>query len=376
MKYFLYLAIAALLTISANERPGYNWDVLTYVASAKSLDNLSPDQIHAYIYDYVKNEASDEVAEKLLNPAVEYRVAMQADSGLFAQQLPFYKPRVLYIYGINGLQKLGVNPFRASHLISVMAVFTALLIFAALLFGELKIGISGVLFPLLLLPLGLYMVAIHSTPDGLVLLFFAAVALMYCASRTGWLLLLLPVGILIRTDLILLVACMTAVAVFGDRLNAKGYLLSAATAVAAYLLLNTYFNSYGWSATFYVSFVERVFNPAEAPMDVTLAMYLKVLARSSFVALKTASFMAYVVSCGLILHYQLRDVFLVENIAAQRLLVLHHTCAVYVIVHFLLFPAVWERFFIGPYGITVALGIYLVTRLPEDRKAIAAAGSP
>ena len=110
-------------------------------------------------------------------------------------------------------------------------------------------------------------------------------------------------------------------------------------------------------------------------MDVTLATYLKALAINSFIALRSASFMAYVVSCGLILHYQLRHGFLVANAAAQRLVVLHYTCAVYVVVHFFLFPAVWERFFIGPYAVTVALGLYLVTKLPDNRRAIGA-GSP
>ena len=108
---------------------------------------------------------------------------------------------------------------------------------------------------------------------------------------------------------------------------------------------------------------EWIPHPLTTPADVTLRQYLSAVVIGVWSGANKPAFLVFLVSGGwaLLLLYQrvqLREslISLLRSEIVGALLL----SIVYVLVHFLLFPELQERFFLGPYVITtVALAVLL-----------------
>ncbi|MBI3195647.1 MAG: hypothetical protein HYZ34_14445, partial [Ignavibacteriae bacterium] len=91
--FFIYLCGIA---VYAYYKPFYNWDMIPYIASARTFEQHDKKQLHDEVYAEVKISVPTHVFSELTQG--EYRQTMLNDAEAFYQQLPFYKPKLLYVW--------------------------------------------------------------------------------------------------------------------------------------------------------------------------------------------------------------------------------------------------------------------------------------
>jgi len=212
--------------------------------------------------------------------------------------------------------------------------------------------------------MGLLDIARLSTPDGLTFLFVSVIG--YMLIKQHWLLfIMLPLSILVRTDLIVFVSLILFyLLVFYKRwrvLSVGALFLS----IGLYFWVNMFYGNYGWGTVFYVTFIHRFIYPANANFDINIINYFMVLIKgiSSFlitfqflfyVSIMTLSAFLYIKTYGLISFYRVRT-------SSNVILFLSLLSLVYVFLHFLLFPSIDSRFFVGQYMLGALGFLFLLT---------------
>ena len=113
----VYLCFFLLLSAWAALQPKHTWDVVGYIGC--SVDSSDPRDIHRLTYDAIRNVAS---AKGMLadNP---YHADLAANPYHFAEQLPFYSIKPIYVLLIKGLRRLGVPFPTAAATVSAPANF-------------------------------------------------------------------------------------------------------------------------------------------------------------------------------------------------------------------------------------------------------------
>ena len=350
--------------------------MIGYVASSYSYDGYDANEYHHLTYSGLKDYVDINTYNEFTNPdqinqhGKFYRRDMFTNPNLLSQQLPYYQIRVLYVASINLLAKLGMNPFFSTYFIPALSCFFALLIIGVILLERLSLNIIALFFPILLIAFGLLKVAGLGNPDGLAFFMVVFVSYFFMTSNVRIFLLMLPVLILVRTDLILLVFCFGFYFFFINRSLLKWYIVSAAFSLAAYLAINSFFDNYGWHTIFYVSFIERVSNPAELKLLVSLDEYFNVLVKGITGVWRSTIFIAFTLISLIIawIHYKNRtkNNFLSIKNMQNNLAIIHYIGIFYIIIHFILFPVIWHRFFIAQYAFTLIYALSLMPKLSNQ----------
>ncbi|MGB2691577.1 MAG: hypothetical protein WBC96_03690 [Thermodesulfobacteriota bacterium] len=355
--------------------------MLGYVGSVKSFEITDKEALHSYVYSEAKNSIPTEKLNALLGgggvPSKEeigkpisqipkassdyYQKVMSTDPEAFYQQLPFYQIRVIYIALVYLVSELGVNIFLATNLISTISLILGLWI---LLFAF-KPYINNYLLysiPFFFLAFGLIEVAKLGTPDGLAFLMVTIIA--YLFTRIHWsILIIIPISILVRTDLIIY-----AVLILGYLLiyyKAWRYLTIASILSSAliYYLVNQYFGNYGWMTVFYFSFIEPITHPADFTIQISLIEFLKSYKVGIVSMLFNPPFLVYIaitiLSLFLLAKSQGRNLYEKRTFNLMRYISL--SSFLYIAIHFLLYPSIWNRFFIGQYMLGLAILLYLMS---------------
>ena len=279
-----------------------------------------------------------------------YRHAISEDSSAFKEQLPFYQIRPVYTGCVYILYRTGINIGFATHIISGIAVVAALPFLYLM-----SVSFLAKPFIYAVPPLGLIFgvpdLGRLSTPDGLA--FFAVVlaAYLYLKKRITPLVILLPMMLGIRTDLILFALPLLFSIFVCERNSRWKALLTMLVCVAIYFGIGAYWSNAGWSTIFYCTFVERQTNPISVPPTLTAQQYFLAIVRGGVASLLSKSFILYVVAAGY-------SCYLVRNQAQRTSIVtalnssavsLSVVCLVFVVSHFVAFPLAWDRFFCAPY---------------------------
>lgn len=365
----IYALLASLLISFAALKPHHDWDMLAYVVSAKKVLGLSEQEAHSYVYDNLAQYTDQSTYDRLTNnndafygDAVnkEYREIMSQDVSLFAQQLPFYEIRVVYNRLIAAIDKLGVNTFSAAHYVSLLAMSLSLLVIARIVFS---LGSDKLfaLVPLLLFPFSFVDVGRIATPDALATFVTLVVAFCFYRKHFYGLFLLMPLLVVVRTDLVILPVVLGLYFLFMNRRYLLPYMISMAITAGLYLWVNHFYGNYGWHTIFHVTLIERVINPATAELIVTPGLYF-----SAFVSgIKSAvnyQFIVYGICCLLLLgfHVKNKETFLASK--SFNLSVFHYLSLIYVILHFMAFPVVYNRFFVAQYAVAIILVLELICR--------------
>jgi len=82
-----------------------HWDMLGYAASLMSLTGMDIGTLHETVYSEMQNFTSKAKFEELVG-STSYRVSMYQDAEAFAQQIPFFKIRVLFIWMLDLVAQL------------------------------------------------------------------------------------------------------------------------------------------------------------------------------------------------------------------------------------------------------------------------------
>lgn len=365
---FAYYALFALLALATVISPHWSWDIIAYVGSVRAFETSDVREIHRFAYENVKKVAPAEEFEAMApSQGLDYRSKIALDPVSFAEQLPFYRPRVVHTGMAFLLYKAGLDPVSPFWVISSVSIASALIV----LFFIARLTIAPAYryaLPPLAFAMGVWRIGKAATPDGLAFLGFVA-GIFFLVKRNWGLLVLLPLLIAIRTDTVLFVLPCLLVCLLTGRYRLVPILLSGAAALFLYAGLNRFYHHPGWQTTFDLALVSRFSDIPSSTPAITARDYLEAVAYGLWGAVGSQAFWLYAVTAVCAGIYLCKDI-LTGRTALEKwpytaemgnLLVLS---VVYSVLHFALFPVVWERFFIGPYVMALVVMLSVLPRPP------------
>jgi hypothetical protein len=369
----MWFAVIVLFFV-AIKKPIQTWDILGYIAVVESQKSTQKNDIHSAVYNALKNYATDEEFNDLVNSS-DYRKTMFEDADAFNQQIPFYKMRIIFIALISLFSAFGLNLFFASHLV---VAASAVLGFIAFYYAYRKLihPALWLVAPMFFIVLDGLSIARMVTADPLAFLWVGLISYAFIHKKWLFLFGLLVSSVLVRTDLLLLVAIMlTYLIIFKTELRlASGVTLIAS--IGAYWFANNYADNYGWSTVFYYAIISDM--TATHPLEyssivITLSQYLsEVLSNlSGFIDEPPLLFFLTLVLLQFILVFILRDTnikLFIAEVNKQKPFVLTIMSILYVTAHYLLFPVLENRFFVAEYLIALFGFLVVISNLLQTKR--------
>lgn len=357
-----YAVASGALVWYSVQKPHHNWDMILYAACAKNLVIDDMETLHAFTYGELKHSVPEATLAALTEGP--YRKTVSEDVEAFAQQLPLYQIRVLYNVAVLLLSALGANIFAATHVVSALGVVAGLWLMLVTFRPLVSPFLLGLL-PLVGIVFGLLDVAKYSTPDGLA---FATVCLatwLLVRNRVA-MLVILPLGVLVRTDLIVF-AALVCVYVFLVRERWRVWAVASMVAsVVAYVGVNAYYGNYGLATTYHMTFVEALAYPAQTGVHFGVREYVEALKTGVGEAVTQAAFLLFAGACGAAgyLTWKRRPAGGLRRSEPMRFV--FASSVLYVSVHFVVFPEIEERLFLGQY-LLVLVVLFSLLRSTAER---------
>ena len=357
--FFLFAAYAFNLSIY---RPFHNWDMVCYIAAAKSFEERDIKSLHVFAFDQLRNSVSDATYEELTRG--NFRHEISANPSAFKNLLPFYQIRPVYTGLIYLLYKTGVNIGFATHIISGVAIVVAIAFLYLMSVSFLAKPLVYAMPPLAYI-LGILDLARLSTPDGMAALAVILSAYLYLKKRITLLLIILPIMLGVRTDLILFTIPLLCLIFLFERNSRWKTVLLILISIAIYIGIGACWENPGWTTIFRVTLLPcPLQHPLSMPPTLTTRLYLNTL----FNEIKLLADNKLLVLYVFVVAYSL---YLIKNYAKTTSLfvalksssaVLAVVCLVFVASHFIAFPVAWDRFFSAPYLIGVFSLMVMMTQ--------------
>ncbi len=349
------VASAAVLAWAGLADPLCNWDLAGYTACALELRGTPESSLREETYRSLEGALPPEAYADMAS-STPGRIARATDDASFLQHMPFYRARPVYTALLAGLTEAGLDPLQASSAISTAAALATLLLLLRLVPGGSTPGRTAAV-AIGSLGAGLVEVARHATPDALAALCAVSVAALLLRGRRAAPA-MFPLCVLVRTDLLLFVLPLCAFALARPAFPRVTTVLCAAVSIALAPLLHHLAGGYGWGTTFRCTFLEQAARPALMSGSVTPADYLAVI-RSSLAAIPHAEtwvfLFAAVVVLGLSSGAPGRASLRGPEGDARSMLMAAGLSA---LLHFLVFPAAWLRFFAGQFTMALPLAAF------------------
>ena len=323
--FFLILGITS---------PSYNWDIVAYVAAAYHQDGLSGRKLSSATYGELKREAGGSRFKELTDG--DYEDVVFKDPRSLEQQLPFYTIKVAYIQLMRFLKALGMSYTHSTYVIS--AIFTSASVLMIALF-LLHFGVPILWLPVAATVAGYGTIAGYSTPDAIAC-FFALLLIYFFikGSKASYVLAaLLP---LVRTDLAIL-SLLTMGFDFYRRRSIYP-ILSAAAALAMYVVINKLAGNYGWLALFNFTFIKITPYPKQMQISGNVGAYLQAYVTGVRNFISSRHIIIYVL---VLFIFVFRKGYKKPTLEINAILMI---CLLYASAHFALFPVYEDRFFAFP----------------------------
>ncbi len=283
----------------------YNFDLLTYGACVLILEGASEEEAHARVYEEVKRVAPPVAyGELVADPPPAwlppshgaYRADLARDADHFAQQLPFYRVKPLYLWVVAAVHAAGVDlvwALRGVTLVSFAAF--GLLVFLWTARRTSDAIAFAVATPLLLMePTSLLATAVSPDLPSLALVVAAAAAWIERRDRhLGVAAVLAALAVLMRPDNVIDMVLLIGVAGLYRPSGASlvRYGAVAAFLVVEYVAIGRLAHAYSWQTLFWNTVVAPLPAPADTEVHVTVGLYLDSLRngwRNLWVALGSA----------------------------------------------------------------------------------------
>lgn len=353
--------------------PKTTWDSLGYAAAISINSDTVPQKIHDQLYEDLAAFAGEEKFKELTSGS--YREAMFESPELFVQQAPYYKIRVLFCAAVELVGVTGIGIFDSIHLVT--AVFAAGSLYLAFL--VFRPSVSPLL--MLLLPAIFYLaggvtLARTSTADSTALFFMLFVAYAYM-HRTWLCFLLIPLIVAARTDLIILSGLVMVAMWAKRRISFLQMFALLVACLLVYFMIGRYAEGYGWNTLIHFVFVTnmQLTNPADyADVVISPSAYLGFLAGN--IELDFPLILSCCCIWSILVIYG-RQAFTGDfwgwckaymgRVDHADLVVFS---AAYIAAHYLLFPALWERFFVGCYLLIFLVTIAELSRMIDREHAM------
>ena len=350
------VASAAILVWAGMADPLCNWDLVAYTACALEFGGTPDSSLREETYRSLEESIPPGAYSEIVSSTTG-RIARATDDASLLQHLPFYRTRPAYVALLAGLTGAGLDPLRAACAISTAAALGTLLLLLRLVPGRGRPGLTAAV-ALGSLGAGLVEVARHATPDALAALCAVSVSALLLRRRRA-VLLLFPLCILVRTDLLLFVLplCVYSLArlPFPRVLTA----LSAALSTALAPMLHHVAGGYGWETTFEYTFLGQAAYPALLPGSVTAAGYISVL-RSSASSIPHSETWVFLFAAVILLGLSAKQPGAASagTLRSDSRFILA-AAGLSALLHFLVFPAAWLRFFAGQFTMALPLAASL-----------------
>jgi hypothetical protein len=328
------LLTSAFFLISGVTSPSYNWDIVAYVAAAYHRDGLSGKQLSSATYNELEREADANTFNELT--VGDYVDVVFQDPDSLEQQLPFYTIKVAYIRLMRVLKTFGVSYTSSTYIISAMFSSASVLMIALFLF---HFGVPILWLPVVATVAGYGTIASYSTPDAIAC-FFALLLIYLLIKGSKALYLVSALLPLVRTDLVIL-SLLTMGFDFYRKRNIYP-ILSAAAALAVYVVINRTAGNYGWLALFNFTFIKITPYPREMQISDDIGAYLQAYAAGVQNFISSRHIMIYMLALFI---FVFRQGHKKPNPEINAIIMI---CLLYASAHFALFPVYEDRFFAFP----------------------------
>lgn len=353
-----YGVVSLLVLLTATLRPFYNWDFIPYLGCAKEFQTSNPTDVHAFAYGAIESKRAE--GDRLF-PASEldssnaFRIWMANDAQSFSNHLGFYRVRVGYTGAIFLLAQAGVPPIFATHFISALSIFLSIWLLFLIGRGRLATPLRYALLPLGL-SLGMMESARLSTPDGLAFLLIMVAVWLYL-RESNVLFLLLPLLVLVRTDLAIFSVLFAGTFFLQKPAKRLLPLLSIASSIGVALFLQSHYQYPGWAALMYVTFIDKM--TFQAPQEFGVLQYIRAVAKGGWDLLRTSEFLFFTVVGGLATYLATR-IFKgrsLSEMAMSKPLILLAISLACILVRFALYPQPDTRYVAGFY-VSAAIALF------------------
>jgi len=340
-----------LLIYDTTVYPRDQWDILGYAASVASLESDDPATVHARVYDEFKEYATPESIQDLTE-STNYRSVMHTDAEAFWQQIPYYKIRVVYISLVMILSKAGLGMFSAMHLLNVF-FFSAgfLLIYIAL--RHHVHSLFWLISPWIAHQFGEDFATYRGIGVDSFAFFWVALTSVGFIRKSRWLFPVLALSVLVRTDLIIHVLIVSAAVCWLERdlATLKRAILWFMVALLLYLGVNHWAGNYGWSTVFYFVFISNM-SATHPEIYSNYSVELKDLLAAYFTRNWISLWFWLAIGCSVLSYVIFQFIRYTDKTndefseTTRRFVLIGGISVAYVILHYLLFPALFMRFFI------------------------------
>jgi hypothetical protein len=289
-----YVGFFLLLSAYAVLQPEYSWDLLGYIGSA--VDSTDARTIHDVAFDAIRPVA----AKKDIQVDNPYRVDVAANAYHFAEQMPFYSIKPVYVALIKGEHRLGIPLPRAAVAISAVSNF----LLALLVWRWLSPYLAGLPLAasctLIMLSPNILELSRWATPDSLATL-VAALGIYLILERNlyFWGCSFLVFDIWVRTDVLVLAGIVFLVLLLRGKLDFAQFASLCVLSLGSYFAINYFAGNYGWPALFYNSFMGGLTTPGETLIHFSRSAYLHQFVRGAYLWLISGSFALYLLLGGL-----------------------------------------------------------------------------
>jgi len=339
--------------------PEWNFDVVCYDGAARIWLGDTPVHAHTEVYRELASTAPSAEAHAITSLS-EYRETVANSVEAFMVQLPIAAVKPLYVLLVAAVVKFGGNGIAAPFEISAVAYgcFAVLVLLSLMRVTSFAPAI-GIGLALLLSPPFLE-VGRLPTADALstCIAFAGLYALVFAGRRRAGATLLL-LSIAARPNNVILCLAVASWWWWKDRSNLRSALVAGALSTIAYLILNRLTGAYSWGVVFTHAFIRRLTDVASVHSDVTWSRYLDTLlpglAGANVLYPSVISLFVVMSALGLL---AVNNGWTppAETSAASLLIILWGA----LVVHFVAYPMLADRFFIGYYACMTVLAVSLV----------------
>jgi hypothetical protein len=359
VKMLVVLFCAIALAVLVRATPEWSFDVVCYDGVARIWLGETPAQAHANVYRELASTAPSADAHAITSLS-EYRETVATSVEAFMVQLPIAAVKPLYVLLVAAVVKFGGNGIAAAFQISAVAYgcFAALVLLSLIrvtsFWPAMSIGLALLLSPPFL------EVGRLPTPDALsACIVFAGFHALVVAGwqRVGATLLLLSIAA--RPNNLILWLAVASWCWWRDRSARRSSLLGGGLGTVVYLSLNRLTGGYSWGVLFTHAYIRRLTDVASVRSDVTWSRYadtlLPGLAGANVLYPSGILFFVVVSALGFLTVRNGRN-SVAERSAAGLVLFLWSA----LLVHFVAFPMLADRFFMSYYTCITVLTVSMV----------------
>jgi hypothetical protein len=355
--WLLLVFVLVAWAVESGRKPKWDWDLLAYSACVEELSGATPEAVHRAVYRELEELAPPEVFEELCH-GNEYRERVANDHEAFSAQLPFYRGRILLIGILATLSFIGISP--------IDGIFTLSLLSGLLLAAVFFLWVSRFRWPGIAALAGIsWLMATDwittlsmASPDALsAALIFAGAYLALQTKHLVPALIVLGLALTARVDHAIFIGPLLVLRYFhplhGKPLTARALISTLVLYAGVVLLCTKGRGTYGWWTVFHHTFIEYKTDPVAQTPALDLGFWIDRTVRSlpmfkEWRALLTTLVGLAAIGIGF---RKLRWKSLGAGLATTALFG--------VIIHFLIFPALWPRLFLAHWAL-IGIALFLV----------------